>query len=329
MKKKLFLPIALLLTITFSLCGCDGLIETILSNVNFITDVTFSESSVEIQKGATYTVTADFDGLGEWDLSGVTVKSKNVTIATVTTRTIDEDSIAIDISGIEIGSTTVSLYIDDEDAGESISVVVVAAAISYDLSNIPEFDDVTAYVILNDNVPFFTEDDYMTEAYEFYSPLDDLGRCGMTIACVCIETMPTEERGAIGSVKPTGWHTVKYDIISGKYLYNRCHLIGYQLTAENANERNLITGTRFLNIEGNLVFENMVADYVKETHNHVMYRVTPVFVGDELVARGVIMEGYSVEDNGEGICYNVYCYNAQPGIVIDYATGDSHLKDAA
>ena len=135
--------------------------------------------------------------------------------------------------------------------------------------------------------------------------------------------MPTEERGSIGSVKPSGWQTVKYDFVDGKYLYNRCHLLGYQLTGENANEQNLITGTRYLNVDGMLPFENMVADYVKETDNHVMYRVTPVFDGAELVARGVLMEAYSVEDGGDGVEFCVYCYNVQPGVKIDYATGDS------
>lgn len=160
--------------------------------------------------------------------------------------------------------------------------------------------------------------------FETYSSLDALGRCGVAFANVCTDTMPTEPRGEIGSVKPTGWHTVRYDdLIDGMYLYNRCHLIGYQLTGENANERNLITGTRFLNMEGMLPFENMVADYVQETGNHVLYRVTPDFQGNELVARGVQMEGYSIEDNGAGICFNVYAYNIQPGIEIDYLTGDS------
>jgi DNA-entry nuclease len=141
--------------------------------------------------------------------------------------------------------------------------------------------------------------------------------------------MPTTKRGEIGSVKPTGWHTVKYDNVDGKYLYNRCHLIGYQLTAENANEKNLITGTRYLNVDGMLPFENEVADYVENTGNHVLYRVTPIFVDDELVARGVQMEAYSVEDNGSGVCFNVYCYNNQPDIVIDYATGDSHAVSSS
>ena len=165
------------------------------------------------------------------------------------------------------------------------------------------------------------------DGFESYSELDALGRCGAAYASVGPETMPTEDRGEIGSVKPSGWQSVKYDIVDGKYLYNRCHLIGYQLTAENANEKNLITGTRYLNIEGMLPFENMVADYVKETGNHVMYRVTPVFEGDNLVASGVVMEAKSVEDDGDGILYCVYAYNVQPGINIDYATGASSLGE--
>jgi DNA-entry nuclease len=157
--------------------------------------------------------------------------------------------------------------------------------------------------------------------------MDALGRCVYTVACVGKDIMPTEERGSIGSVKPSGWQTVKYDIVDGKYLYNRCHLIGFQLTGENANERNLITGTRYCNVDGMLPFENMIADYVKETKNHVLYRVTPIYDGDNLVARGVQMEAWSVEDQGEGVCFHVYVYNSQPGVVIDYATGESWLAE--
>ena len=182
------------------------------------------------------------------------------------------------------------------------------------------------YTAVNNNEPYFTSDNLTTEAFENYSELDALGRCGVAYANVCLETMPTEKRGSISEVKPTGWHSVKYDNVDGKSLYNRCHLIGYQLTAENANQQNLITGTRYLNVDGMLPFENMVADYVKETDNHVLYRVTPIFTGDNLVADGVLMEGYSVEDEGDGICFCVYAYNVQPGITIDYATGDSWLS---
>lgn len=183
------------------------------------------------------------------------------------------------------------------------------------------------YVPVNDNVPEFTEEELTADAYEYYSPLDELGRCGFAQASVGVELMPTEERGAIGSVKPSGWQTVKYDCVDGKYLYNRCHLIGFQLTGENANKQNLITGTRYMNVDGMLPFENLVADYVKETEHHVLYRVTPCYTGENLVAGGVQMEAMSVEDGGEGVCFNVYVYNVQPGVEIDYATGESRLEE--
>ena len=192
------------------------------------------------------------------------------------------------------------------------------------IKDIPEYSG-SPYIAINDNQPSFTSDDYTTTAFEKYADLDYLGRCGVTYACVGVEIMPTEDRGSIGQVKPTGWVTAKYDFVDGKYLYNRCHLIGFQLTGENANTQNLITGTRYMNTEGMLPFENMIADYAKETENHVLYRVTPIFEGENLVASGVQMEAYSVEDNGDGICFNVYCYNVQPGVIIDYATGKSHL----
>ena len=179
------------------------------------------------------------------------------------------------------------------------------------------------YVILNDNWPEFDAEDLTLEPFETYSELDYLGRCGVAYANICLEIMPTEPRGDIGQVKPSGWQTVKYDCVDGKYLYNRCHLIGYQLAGENANRQNLITGTRYMNVEGMLPFENMVDDYVEETGNHVLYRVTPVFEGRNLLASGVKLEAFSVEDEGEGICFNVYVYNVQPGITIDYATGES------
>lgn len=191
-----------------------------------------------------------------------------------------------------------------------------------ELSKIPEYSG-APYVAVNDNVPFFTEEEITTDAFEEYSALDSLGRCGVAYANICRELMPTEKRESISAVRPTGWHSVEYDFVNGKSLYNRCHLIGFQLAGENANERNLITGTRYLNIEGMLPFEDMVADYVKETDGHVLYRVTPYFRGDNLVANGVLMEGWSVEDEGEGVCFNVYAYNVQPGVSIDYATGDN------
>ena len=204
-------------------------------------------------------------------------------------------------------------------------VVHTGTASAFNAADVPAYSG-KPYTAVNNNEPYFTSDNLTTEAFENYSELDALGRCGVAYANVCLETMPTEKRGSISEVKPTGWHSVKYDNVDGKSLYNRCHLIGYQLTAENANQQNLITGTRYLNMDGMLPFENMVADYVKETDNHVLYRVTPIFTGDNLVADGVLMEGYSVEDEGDGICFCVYAYNVQPGITIDYATGDSWLS---
>lgn len=193
------------------------------------------------------------------------------------------------------------------------------------VSDIPAYSG-KAYVSLNGNKPNFDTSNLSAVSYEYYSNLDSLGRCGVVHACIGKDIMPTEERGSIGHIKPTGWHTVKYNgVVDGNYLYNRCHLIGYQLTGENDNEKNLITGTRQFNVEGMLPFENMVADYVKETNNHVMYRVTPVFEGNNLLATGVQMEAYSVEDNGRGICFNVFVYNVQDQIEINYANGKSSL----
>lgn len=196
---------------------------------------------------------------------------------------------------------------------------------SISLDNIPAFDGKTPYVVINDNVPFFDGED-VSRSYESFSELDSLSRCGVALSCVGIDLMPTEPRGSIGQVKPSGWHTVKYDIVDGKYLYNRCHLIGFQLTGENANTKNLITGTRYMNVVGMLPFENMIADYVKsEPKNHVLYRVTPIYEGNNLVATGVLMEAMSVEDEGEDLLFCVFVYNAQPGIGIDYSDGDSWL----
>ena len=195
---------------------------------------------------------------------------------------------------------------------------------SYDLKSIPEYSG-EPYVTIHDNVPFFSEEEFTTDAFETYSELDDLGRCGTAYANICEDIMPTEKRGKIGMIKPSGWHTVKYTGIDGNYLYNRCHLIGYQLSAENANEKNLITGTRYLNVTGMLPFENMVADYVNETGNHVLYRVTPIYNQENLVADGVLMEAQSVENDDLAFC--VYCYNVQPGIEIDYHTGDSKSSE--
>lgn len=202
------------------------------------------------------------------------------------------------------------------EGSETDSVILV------DQEEVPAYSG-EPYVELDGNDPDFAEEELTEESFEEYSQLDQLGRCGTAVACVGQDLMPQEDRGDISQVKPTGWHSVRYENVEGGSLYNRCHLIGYQLTAENANEENLITGTRYMNVEGMLPFENMVADYIKETGNHVQYRVTPVYQGENLVASGVQMEARSVEDQGEGVSYNVYVYNVQPGIEIDYATGDS------
>ena len=187
-----------------------------------------------------------------------------------------------------------------------------------------------AYATVYNNVPDFSSSEITSKSYEFYSPLDSKGRCGYAMACIGKDLMPTGSRGSISSVKPTGWVQNTYDtkLVNGGSLYNRSHLIGWQLTGENANKKNLITGTRYMN-ENMIPYEDMVADYIKETGNHVMYRVTPVFEGNNLVASGVHMEAYSVEDNGKGICFNVYLYNVQPGITIDYATGKNQLASSS
>lgn len=200
-----------------------------------------------------------------------------------------------------------------------------AAAVA--LEDVPAFSG-APYVEIDGNQPAFSEAERTAESFETYSALDELGRCGPAFACIGQDLMPTQERESISQVRPTGWQNAEYDFVDGGYLYNRCHLIGFQLTGENANEQNLITGTRYMNVEGMLPFENMVADYVKETGNHVLYRVTPVFEAEELVARGVQMEAWSVEDEGDGVCFNVYVYNNQPGVEIDYRTGESRAAGA-
>ena len=247
-----------------------------------------------------------------------------------------EASVIFEVSSEVQAETSAVAKTEEKDSEESSksqnqSVVPEKAAPEITLQTlsvqaIPAYSK-DAVIEISDNVPGFTEEDYTTEAFEQYSPLDELGRCGMAYACVGEEIMPTEERGAIGMVKPSGWHTVKYDFVDGKYLYNRCHLIAYQLSGENANTENLITGTRYLNTEGMLPYENQVADYVHNTGNHVLYRVTPLYEGDNLVASGVEIEASSVEDKGKSLSFHVYCYNVQPGVTIDYATGDSALAE--
>lgn len=228
--------------------------------------------------------------------------------------------IAILVAGAFAGRFTTNLLFPLENEDVQVSPVVGSEPPGYSGE---------AYLVIGDNQPSLDADALSTEAFESYSELDALGRCGPAVACIGQELMPQAERESISHVEPSGWKNVPYPFVDGKYLYNRCHLIGYQLTGENDNAANLITGTRYLNVEGMLPFENMVADYIKETGNHVYYRVTPYFVGDELVARGVYMQGWSVEDQGEGICFDVYVFNVQPGVTIEYATGESSLDEAA
>lgn len=229
---------------------------------------------------------------------------------------------AVTVQAQDSTSQTDAIQMSSEEAASLAEAHINTALEAFANEAIPEYSG-NPYVELNGNVPYFTDEELSTTAFELYGELDSLGRCGACYANICKEIMPTEERGSIGMVKPTGWHTVKYDCITDRYLYNRCHLIGYQLAGENANEKNLITGTRYLNVDGMLPFENEVADYVDETDNHVLYRVTPVFSDDNLVASGVIIEAKSVEDKGAGVQFNVYCYNVQPGISIDYIDGQS------
>lgn len=226
-----------------------------------------------------------------------------------------------EITGIDLN---LEQWLDDVLNGSGGSNVSVQMGSEFDISKVPEYSG-EPYVAINDNIPFFTDDEMTDKSFEYYSELDYLGRCGTCVASIGKDIMPTEDRESISSVTPSGWENNKYstELVDGGYIYNRCHLIGFQLTGENANNQNLITGTRYLNIDGMVGFENMIADYVKETGNHVMLRVTPIFEGNNLLASGVLMEAKSVEDGGDGILFNVFCYNVQPGIVLDYATGNN------
>jgi DNA-entry nuclease len=221
--------------------------------------------------------------------------------------------------------TTENISNSTEDVTDDSQTIIVEGENKFNLNNIPKYSG-EPYVVVNDNEPYFTKEEITTNVFEEYTPLDNLGRCGVAYANICKELMPTEDRESISNVKPSGWINKPYDFVDGKYIYNRCHLIGFQLAGENANELNLITGTRYMNVQGMLPFENMIDDYVDETNNHVLYRVTPIYDGDNLVASGVLMEAYSVEDDGDGILFNIYCYNVQPGCEIDYKTGDNWLS---
>lgn len=236
----------------------------------------------------------------------------------------DDDAFTVDIPSVEENDGE-----EEEREEDNIPIDVEINDEPTDIGsefNIPPYSG-EPYVVINGNEPFFSGGERQsTEPFEDYSNFDNLGRCGVAYANICQELMPTDSRESISSVKPSGWNNKKYDFVDGGYIYNRCHLIGFQLAGENANEYNLITGTRYMNVTGMLPFENMIADYVHETNNHVLYRVTPIYSGDNLVADGVLMEAYSVEDNGDGILFNVFCYNVQPGCEINYANGDNWLS---
>ena len=335
----------ILALITGLMLGCPALTATAQTGV--IT-VALNGSVLDFE-GVNPTIISDrtmvpmraiFEALGadvSWDDVSKTAYAHkddtNVSIAIDDSRIIKNDSeIALDAPARLIdGYTFVPVRAVSEAFGCSVEwdadlrqVVIVSSKtdIPLTVSEIAPYSG-RPYAEINNNIACFDESDKKEYSFEIYGDQDYLGRCTQAFANLCTDTMPTEERGSIGSVKPSGWQSIKYEFIDGKYLYNRCHLIGYQLSAENANRKNLITGTRYLNTTGMLPFENMVADYIKETGNHVLYRVTPVFEGKNLVASGVHMEAFSVEDNGEGINFNVYCYNVQPGVVINYADGTS------
>lgn len=229
------------------------------------------------------------------------------------------------VVGIAIGAYGVSTHSSNESPTKLETENTPDA---FSLAEVPTYAG-NPSVAMHDNIPYFSEmEKESARSFERFGSLDNLGRCTAAYACIDASMMPTEERGAIGDVEPSGWHLVKYDFLPDRYLYNRCHLIGYQLTGQNANEKNLITGTRYLNVDGMLPYENEVAAYLTSSENHVLYRVTPVFEADNLLADGVLMEAYSVEDDGAGICFCVFCYNVQPGVRIDYATGDSAVDEA-
>lgn len=308
------------------------------------TKIDFADQEPTIVEGRTLVpLRAIFEALGasvEWDgaTSTVTSQKGDTTISlTIGTNTLYRNGEAkvLDVPAqIMNGRTMVPARAVAEAYGVNVGwdgntrTVILTQDASFDFSSVPEYSR-NPYHVVNNNKPFFDSTELVTESFEKYSDLDALGRCGIAYANIGKDIMPTEERGSIGSVKPSGWQTTRYEFIDGKYLYNRCHLIGYQLSGENQNTSNLITGTRYLNTEGMLLFENRIAEYIENSGNHVLYRVTPIFVGDNLLASGVLLEGLSVEDGGLGIQFCVYCYNVQPGIVIDYANGNSYAEDGS
>lgn len=310
MKKSRVWAAALFLSLSFVLSSCSGLPE----GDGFSSDIREEISS---------------DGISAWEEPGKFPEAETEPVPAKTDEEAAKESTGE--TAEKAMEESMAEASGERQPDEALSPEKIEEIVHSFETSFPEGDIVysgSPYMILNANIPFFAKDNLPTESFEYYSGLDDLGRCGIACANIGQDIMPVEERGNIGQIKPSGWHTVKYDIVNGNYLYNRCHLIAYELSAENANEENLITGTRYMNVEGMLPFENQVADYVKETGNHVLYRVAPVYAHeDDLLAYGVVMEGWSVEDGGEGICYNVFVFNVQPGIAIDYATGESCLAE--
>ncbi len=322
---------------------------------NPIMEVNGVETEIDVGRGTRPVVTSDrtlvpiraiieaFDGVVEWEDTTQTVMltmDDDVITLSINNRTayLNNRAYTLDVAPAIInGRTMLPIRFIAEGfnlgvawEGDSQTVTIIRNSFdtqeyNYLMSVVPAYSD-SPYVHINNGVPFFKKYEIIGGSFEYYSNLDELGRCDVCMASVANDIMPTQERESIGSVTPTGWINAKYDTVPGKYLYNRCHLIGYQLTGENANKRNIITGTRYLNIEGMLHFENMIDDYIEKTGNHVMYRVTPVFKLNNLVADGVLLEAYSVEDDGQGVCFCVYCYNVQPTITIDYSTGASTLQ---
>lgn len=317
--KKLTAAIALFLAFVLSLSACVAVPDTISAAP--------SEKSVYLYEGESaklsYTFSEDLSELDE-----VQIKSSASAVAEISEEKPSGNKLSFTLTAKETGSAEIYPIIAGKDFGAEKIALTVKEAPSSDGGITEDVNE--PYTVLNGGVPEFLPSEYTTEAFERYSPLDTLGRCGVVFACLGIETMPKddEERGSISNVTPTGWVQASYDFVSGKYLYNRSHLIGWQLSAENDNERNLITGTRYFNVDGMLPFENMVADYIKETGNHVLYRVTPRFSGDNLLASGVQIEAFSVEDEGDGISFNVFVYNIQPGVKINYRTGASELDES-
>ena len=344
MKKLLLSAITVLMVTVYllSMVYAEGIAVTLNGN-----KLDFSDQSPTIVESRTLVpLRAIFEALGatvEWDSSTRTVTSQRngVTISLSIGSNIlyrNGETRELDVAAQIINGRTMvparavaeayDITVDWDGDTQTVILTDKASVHCFNINSIQSYTG-TPFVTVNNNLPFFTAQEITTESFEKYTSLDSLGRCGMAFASIGKNIMPTSDRESIGNVKPSGWQTIKYEFIDGKYLYNRCHLIGYQLSGENANILNLITGTRYMNTEGMLPFENKVKDYIEKTNNHVLYRVTPIFENDNLLASGVVMEALSVEDNGEGICFNVFCYNVQPGVIINYKNGESKAQDGS